>query len=131
MDELVAKLEELGLNVVYFFPRIVYVSDFMAFIEYIEEHNVYLVDRPDDADIFEVDTPVEEMIDWMRQMDEFSMLVYADRESTKFCPFRTKHDGDNIYCLPSCALAKIKPDYGGKQIMWRCGLGNGRWVFFK
>lgn len=66
MDELVVKLEEAGLNVVYFFPRIVYVSDFMTFIEYIEEHNVYLVDRPDDADIFEVDTSVEEMIDWMR-----------------------------------------------------------------
>lgn len=66
MDELVMKLEEMGLDVVYFFPRIIYVRDFMTFIEYIEEHNVYLVDRPDDADIFEVDTPVEEMIDWMR-----------------------------------------------------------------
>ena len=64
-------------------------------------------------------------------MDELSMLVYADKESTKFCPFRTKHDGDNTYCLPSCALAKIKLDYGGKQIMWKCGLGTGRWVFFK
>lgn len=64
-------------------------------------------------------------------MDELGMLVYADRESTKFCPFRTKHDGDNVYCLPSCALAKIKPDYGGKQIMWKCGLGTWRWVFFK
>lgn len=131
MDELAMKLEEMGLGIISFWPHYIYVDDFMASIEYVEEHNVYLIEKKDDADIFEVDTPVEEMIDWMRQMEEFGMLVYADRESTKFCPFRTKHDGDNIYCLPSCALAKIKPDYGGKQIMWKCGLGNGKWVFFK
>ena len=131
MDELAMKLEEMELGVISFWPDYIYVDDFMVSIEYVEEHNVYLIKKEDDADIFEVDTPVEEMIDWMRQMEDFSMLVYADRESTKFCPFRTKHDGDNIYCLPSCALAKIKPDYGGKQIMWKCGLGNGRWVFFK
>lgn len=131
MDELAMKLEEMGLGVISFGPYYIYVDDFMASIEYVKEHNVYLIKKEDDADIFEVDTPVEEMIDWMRQMEDFSMLVSADRESTKFCPFRTKHDGDNIYCLPSCALAKIKPDYGGKQIMWKCGLGTGRWVFFK
>lgn len=61
-------------------------------IQYLENGNVYLIKKKDDADIFEVDTPVEEMIDWMRQMEEFGMLVYADRESTKFCPFRTKHE---------------------------------------
>lgn len=131
MNELAMKLEEMGLGIISFWPYYIYVDDFMVSIEYIEEHNVYLIEKKDDADIFEVDTPVKEMIDWMRQMEDFSMLVYTDRESTKFCPFRTKHDGDNIYCLPSCALAKIKPDYGGKQIMWKCGLGNGRWVFFK
>lgn len=59
------------------------------------------------------------------------MLVYETEKSTKFCPFCTKHDGDNIYCLPSCALAKIKPDYGKNEIMWKCGLGGGRWVFPK
>lgn len=57
------------------------------------------------------------------------MLVYETEKSTKFCPFRP--DGDNLYCLPSCALAKIKLNYGDKEIMWKCGLGGGRWVFPK
>lgn len=39
-----------------------------------------------------------------------------------FARLGLKHDGDNVYCLPSCALAKIKPDYSGKQIMWKCFL---------
>ena len=66
MDELAMKLEETGLDVTYFYPHNIYVDDFMAFIEYAKEHNVYLIEKKDDADIFEVDTPVEEMIDWMR-----------------------------------------------------------------
>lgn len=66
MDELAMKLEEAGLDVTYFYPHNIYVDDFMAFIEYAKEHNVYLIEKKDDADIFEVDTPVEEMIDWMR-----------------------------------------------------------------
>ncbi len=57
------------------------------------------------------------------------MLVYEIEKSTKFCPFRICCD--NFYCLPSCALAKIKTNYGGKEIMWKCGLGGGRWVFPK
>lgn len=35
-------------------------------IQYLENGNVYLIEKKDDADIFEVDTPVDEMIDWMR-----------------------------------------------------------------
>lgn len=66
MDELVMKLEEMGLCVISFWPYYIYVDDFMVSIEYVEEHNVYLIEKKDDADIFEVDTPVEEMIDWMR-----------------------------------------------------------------
>lgn len=57
------------------------------------------------------------------------MLVYEIEKSTKFCPFRICCD--NFYCLPSCALAKIKTNYGGKEIMWKCGLGGGKWVFPK
>lgn len=60
-----------------------------------------------------------------------SMLVYETKESTKFCPFCPRDDGDSFYCLPACALAKIKLNYGGKEIMWKCGLGGGRWVFPK
>ena len=64
-------------------------------------------------------------------MEELNMLVYETKESTKFCPFCPRDDGDSFYCLPACALAKIKPNYGGKEIMWKCGLGGGRWVFPK
>ena len=66
MDELAMKLEEMGLGVISFWPHYIYVDDFMVSIEYVEEHNVYLIKKDDDADIFEVDTPVDEMIDWMR-----------------------------------------------------------------
>lgn len=66
MNELAMKLEEMGLDIISFWPYYIYVDDFMVSIEYIEEHNVYLIEKKDDADIFEVDTPVEEMIDWMR-----------------------------------------------------------------
>ena len=66
MDELAMKLEEMGLGISSFWPYYIYVDDFMVSIEYVEEHNVYLIEKKDDADIFEVDTPVEEMIDWMR-----------------------------------------------------------------
>ena len=62
MDELAMKLEEI----ISFWPHYIYVDNFMVSIEYVEEHNVYLIEKKDDADIFEVDTPVEEMIDWMR-----------------------------------------------------------------
>ena len=66
MDELAMKLEEMGLSIISFWPYYIYVDDFMVSIEYVEEHNVYLIEKKDDADIFEVDTPVEEMIDQMR-----------------------------------------------------------------
>lgn len=66
MNELAMKLEEIGLGIISFLLYYIYVDDFMVSIEYIEEHNVYLIEKKDDADIFEVDTPVEEMIDWMR-----------------------------------------------------------------
>ncbi len=62
-------------------------------------------------------------------MESMSEKVYVVEKSTKFCPFRIY--GDNFYCLPSCALAKIKPDYDKNEIMWKCGLGGGRWVFPK
>ena len=126
MDELAMKLEEMGLGVISFWPHYIYIDDFMVSIEYVEEHNVYLIEKKDDADIFEVDTPVEEMIDWMRQMEEFSMLVYADKEELMkiyFC----KTDYNDTYYLPS----KIKPGYGDTQFVWKKGVGNTRWVFFK
>lgn len=66
MDELAMKLEEMGLGIISFWQHYICVDDFMVSIEYVEEHNVYLIEKKDDADIFEVDTPVEEMIDWMR-----------------------------------------------------------------
>lgn len=66
MDELAMKLEEMGLSIISFLPYYIYIDDFMVSIEYIEEHSVYLIEKDDDADIFEVDTSVEEMIDWMR-----------------------------------------------------------------
>ena len=66
MDELAMKLEEMGLGIISFWPYYIYVDDFMVSIEYVEEHNVYLIEKKDDGDSFEVDTPVEEMIDWMR-----------------------------------------------------------------
>lgn len=66
MNELAMKLEEMGLGVISFGPYYIHVDDFMASIEYVKEHNVYLIKKEDDADIFEVDTPVDEMIDWMR-----------------------------------------------------------------
>lgn len=66
MNELAMKLKEIGLGIISFLPYYIYVDDFMVSIEYVEEHNVYLIEKKDDADIFEVDTPIEEMIDWMR-----------------------------------------------------------------
>lgn len=45
--------------------HVVYAGDGIS-IRYIEEHDVFLIEKKDDADIFEVDTPVEEIIDWVR-----------------------------------------------------------------
>lgn len=126
MDELAMKLEEMGFGIISFGPYYIYVDDFMVSIEYVEEHNVYLIEKEDDADIFEVDTPVEEMIDWMRQMEEFSMLVYADKEESMKIYF-SKTDYNDTYYLPS----NIKPGDSDTQFVWKNGVGNMRWVFFK
>lgn len=126
MDELAMRLEEMGLGIISFWPHYIYVDDFMVSIEYVEEHNVYLIEKKDDTDIFEVDTPVEEMIDWMRQMEEFSMLVYADKEESMKIYFYKTDDNDTYY-LPS----KIKPGDSDTQFVWKKGVGNMRWVFFK
>lgn len=53
------------------------------------------------------------------------MLVYADKEESMkiyFC----KTDYNDTY-LPS----KIKPGDSDTQFVWKKGVGNTRWVFFK
>ena len=60
------------------------------------------------------------------------MLVYADREDSadreelmKISFFKT--DYNDTYYLPS----DIKPGYCDTQFVWKKGVGNTRWVFFK
>ena len=65
LGELAIGLYEHGIDVFFCKPLcVVYAGD--ASITYDEECDVFLVEKGDDADIFEVDTPVDEMIDWVR-----------------------------------------------------------------
>lgn len=55
------------------------------------------------------------------------MLVYADKEELMkiyFC----KTDYNDTYYLPS---SNTKPGDGDTQFVWKKGVGNMRWVFFK
>ena len=67
LGEITILLVEAGFKEVKFCmsEHVVYAGNDIL-IRYIEEHDVFLVEKKNDADIFEVDTPVEEMIDWMR-----------------------------------------------------------------
>lgn len=54
------------------------------------------------------------------------MLVYANKEeSMKISFFKT--DYNDTYYLPS----NIKPGDSDTQFVWKKGVGNMRWVFFK
>ena len=66
LGEIAMMLVEAGFEVKFCMSEhVVYAGNGIS-IRYIEEHDVFLVEKKDDADIFEVDTPVDEMIDWMR-----------------------------------------------------------------
>ena len=66
LGKIVMMLVESGFEVRFCMSEhVVYAGNGIS-IRYIEEHDVFLIEKEDDADIFEVDTPVEEMIDWMR-----------------------------------------------------------------
>lgn len=67
LGEIAMLLVEAGFEEVQFCmsEHVVYAGKDIS-IRYIEEHDVFLVEKKNDADIFEVDTPVEEIIDWMR-----------------------------------------------------------------
>ena len=66
LGEIAILLVEAGFEEVQFCmsEHVVYAGDAIS-IKYIEEHDVFLVEKKNDADIFEVDTPVEEIVNWV------------------------------------------------------------------
>lgn len=66
LGEITILLVEAGFEEVQFCmsEHVVYAGKDIS-IRYIEEHDVFLVEKKNDADIFEVDTPVEEIVNWV------------------------------------------------------------------
>ena len=68
LGEIAILLVEAGFEDVQFCmsEHVVYAGNNIS-IRYIEEHDVFLVEKKNDADIFEVDTPVEEIVNWVKE----------------------------------------------------------------
>ena len=68
LGEIAILLVEAGFEEVQFCmsEHVVYAGNDIS-IRYIEEDDVFLVEKKNDADIFEVDTPVEEIVNWVKE----------------------------------------------------------------
>lgn len=67
LGEIAILLVEAGFEVQFCISEHVVYAGKDISIRYIEEHDVFLVEKKNDADIFEIDTPVEEIVNWVKE----------------------------------------------------------------